>query len=54
MVAQVENKFPKCPRWPRCHCVVRGYINPREKNDCGRKPKEPPRPVIVREQIGWR
>lgn len=31
--------IPLCPRWPRCPCLVQGYINPREPNDCGRKPR---------------
>lgn len=46
-------KFPKCPRWPRCGCIVRGYTNPREQNECGKRPSKPPKPVYVREQVGW-
>jgi hypothetical protein len=48
-----KKRFPKCKQWPRCHCIVQGYINPRETNDCGRKPPRPPRPIIVRERVGW-
>lgn len=28
-----------CPRWPSCSCVMQGYVNVAERDDCGRKPK---------------
>lgn len=49
-----QRLFPKCPGYPRCNCPVQGYVNPRERNDCGRKPKTAPKKIYsTREQIGW-
>jgi DNA-binding XRE family transcriptional regulator len=48
-----KNPFPMCPSFPSCGCVARGYINPREPNNCGRKPTRPPRRVIIRRKVGW-
>jgi hypothetical protein len=42
--AKPKSAKPDCPNWPRCQCVTRGYVNHRENNDCGRKPKTPQRP----------
>ena len=28
-----------CPAWPRCRCIVQGYINRKEPTGCGRKPR---------------
>lgn len=33
----------KCPRWPHCSCIVQGYVNPHEPNNCGRDPLAPRR-----------
>jgi hypothetical protein len=28
-----------CKNWPKCRCIAQGYVNDRERNDCGRKPR---------------
>lgn len=36
-----KSKMPlgkPCPHWPRCRCIVQGYVNQREPNDCGKPP----------------
>lgn len=40
-------KKPKlCPSWPRCSCIIRGYCNDAEENNCGKPPKTTTRPHI--------
>lgn len=59
MPRQYHNKkrrkinFPKCPNFPSCGCPVQGFINPMEPNDCGRKPKRPPKRVWIHRHVGW-
>lgn len=38
-----RQKFAKCRHWPKCRCIVQGYVNGREPNNCGRKPARPQR-----------
>lgn len=45
--------FPMCPSWPMCHCIEQGFINPKEPRDCGKKPRKPPRRVIIFQEVGW-
>lgn len=43
-----------CPTWPRCACVVRGFVNIREPNNCGRAPlmnNEPHMPLTEKQEV---
>lgn len=52
--AKRKVQFPLCPNYPQCQCTVQGFVNPREQNDCGKKPDRPPKRVIIRREVGWR
>jgi len=45
----VSREGEPCPTWPRCHCIVQGYLNLSEPNSCGRKPST--RRVVHEEEI---
>jgi hypothetical protein len=35
-----SKRKPDCPNWPQCPCVMQGFVNYAELNDCGREPKK--------------
>lgn len=36
--AAARQRLSRCKQWPRCRCVVQGYVNRTEHNDCGKEP----------------
>lgn len=46
---RVTREGEKCPTWPRCNCIVQGYLNLAERNSCGRKPAT--RRIVHEEEV---